>query len=88
MSRKYLPVAVAIQAETGCRMHPSTCWRWSSRGSRGIVLKTWLIGGRRMTTVEEVRAFLNLLNAGDAADDKNDKTRRELAAELGDLPRD
>ncbi len=46
---KYLPVGLAIELVTGTRPHPSTCWRWSTRGCGGVVLKTWMIGGRRRT---------------------------------------
>jgi hypothetical protein len=46
-----------------------------------------MIGGRRMTTVDEVGAFLNSIKAGSAAEEMHNKTRRELLAELGNLPR-
>jgi hypothetical protein len=46
--------------------HPdlSTVWRWATRGCRGVVLETWLIGGRRVTTAEAVARFINALSTG------------------------
>ena len=37
--------------------------RWSSRGVRGIRLRTWLVGGKRVTTPAAVEAFLQALNS-------------------------
>ena len=37
---------------------PSTVWRWSRRGVRGVVLETFVVGGRRFTTVEAGERFI------------------------------
>jgi hypothetical protein len=58
MAAKYLLVPAAVEAVTGSRPHPSTCWRWCIKGSAGVVLKTWMVGGRRMTTPEAVQDFI------------------------------
>lgn len=35
-----------------------TPWRWANRGVRGVVLETFSIGGRRFTTAEAFRRFV------------------------------
>jgi len=35
-----------------------TIWRWRQRGIRGVKLETFLIGGRRFTTTEAHRRFV------------------------------
>ncbi len=42
---------------------PSVFHRWTSRGTRGVVLESWFVGGRRMTTRESLAAFFRELNA-------------------------
>lgn len=54
----YLPLVEAVRAATGRQVHLSTVLRWCSRGARGRVLSSWMVGGRRMTTVEAVNAFI------------------------------
>ncbi len=46
------------------RPHVSTVVRWAERGCRGHRLKTWLIGGARVTSEEALAAFLAALNGG------------------------
>lgn len=55
---KYLTVHKAIEELTGSRPNPSTVWRWTAKGSKGVKLQTWMIGGRRMTTSEAVNDFI------------------------------
>jgi len=57
------PLVDAIAAATGHRPHLSTALRWCQRGVGSIKLKSWKIGGRRMTTVEAVREFIELTTA-------------------------
>ncbi len=52
---KYLPA--------GRRPSYSTWWRWFRKGVRGIRLKTYLVGGRRYTTVDDIRTFVNQLSS-------------------------
>jgi len=40
-----------------------TIWRWRQRGIRGIKLETFLIGGRRFTTTEAHRRFVEATTA-------------------------
>ena len=48
----------AIERVTGRRPNLSTSWRWSTRGVNGFRLETVILGGKRMTTVEMVEAFI------------------------------
>ena len=53
-----LPLVDAVQQATGRRPHLSTVLRWCQRPNRyGIRLESWRIGGRRVTSVERVRAY-------------------------------
>ncbi len=36
----------------------ATKFRWATKGARGVVLRTFLLGGTRMTSVEAVRRFV------------------------------
>lgn len=37
---------------------PQTLYRWATRGLRGTLLRTHFVGGRRVTTREDLAAFL------------------------------
>ncbi|WDQ17338.1 DUF1580 domain-containing protein [Rhodopirellula sp. P2] len=57
-SKKLLPLLDAIEQETGHRPHPSTAMRWCLKPNKhGNVLESWMIGGRRMTSIEAVRRY-------------------------------
>ncbi len=49
----------AVQAETGRRVARATCYRWMLRGSHGVILQSWMLGGRRLTNRRAVRRFLH-----------------------------
>lgn len=55
---KYMGLANAVEEATSQRINPSTLWRWWSKGFDGVKLKTWIIGGRRVTTIEAVQTFI------------------------------
>ena len=40
----------------------ATLWRWRTAGCRGVKLETMLYGGRRYTSSEAIRRFLNAIN--------------------------
>ena len=82
-SLKLMEVRKAVEMATSRRMNPSTCWRWATTGSGGIVLKTWLLGGRRLTTIEAVLEFMERKTAANAQYEFMSKTRTKLARELG-----
>ncbi len=39
-----------------------TVWRWAGRGVRGATLETYLVGGRRYTSLAAIARFLVALN--------------------------
>ena len=59
-SDKLLPLADAVQLATGHRPHLSTLLRWCQKPNQyGIRLKSWKVGGRRLTTVAAVRCYVD-----------------------------
>ena len=44
-------------------VNPSTVWRWSRRGVRGISLETFSVGTRRYTTEEAFERFVQATTA-------------------------
>lgn len=40
----------------------ATIWRWATRGVRGVILRTMVVGGRRYVTPRDVAEFLETLN--------------------------
>ena len=57
-NEKKLPLVPAVEAETGRRVHLCTALRWAQQGSKGIILESVFLGGRRLTSVEAVRRFV------------------------------
>ncbi|MEX1027123.1 MAG: DUF1580 domain-containing protein [Candidatus Paceibacterota bacterium] len=57
-TKKLRPLVEAIDIATGRQPHLSTCMRWCTRGIKGVKLASWMVGGRRLTTVEAVHAFV------------------------------
>ena len=53
-----IPPIKAFEIVTGLRPHPSTINRWCTR-IRGTRLRSWVVGGRRLTTIAEVRKFID-----------------------------
>ena len=77
-----LPVPLAVERETGTRPNPSTCWRWSTKGIKGVVLETWMLGGRRVTNRTSVRRFIERRSLSTVSSDHPDATRIALDAML------
>ena len=40
------------------KVHVSTLFRWAQRGAGGRKLQTWRLGGRRVTTLRALEAFI------------------------------
>ena len=57
-NEKHLPLVPAVEAVTGRRVHLCTVLRWAQQGSKGIILESVILGGRRLTSVESVRRFI------------------------------
>lgn len=47
----------------GKKLHRTTLGRWASKGCRGAVLRTWLVGGIRYTNAEAIAVFVEQLSA-------------------------
>ena len=59
-----LPVALTdvpglLPKRNGKKVHHSTIYRWTTKGARGRVLESRLIGGVRYTTVAALNRFLD-----------------------------
>jgi len=48
-----------VPKRNGKKVHYSTLYRWSTKGARGRVLESRLVGGIRYTTVEALQRFMN-----------------------------
>ena len=80
---KFLTIGSAFEQLTGKRPHPSTVWRWALKGSNGVTLKTWMIGGRRMTTAEAVNEFIEKRSAKPEQQKPDDSVKAQLNKMLG-----
>lgn len=40
------------------RPHQNTIRRWADRGHRGVVLESWRVGNKRVTTIEAIDRFI------------------------------
>ena len=56
--QKLLNICEAIHSVTGRRPNLSTGWRWASKGCRGIRLRTAVLGGKMLTSIEWVEEFI------------------------------
>ncbi|TWU21748.1 hypothetical protein Pla52o_39350 [Novipirellula galeiformis] len=59
-STNLLPLVDAVREATSMRPALSTVLRWSQKPNQhGVRLQTWKVGGRRLTSVEAVRAYID-----------------------------
>ncbi len=87
---KGAPIGLCNEAPRYIPSRPSasTVYRWSVRGSKGVVLETGTIGGRRYTTREAVERFLEATNrpirkkwSAEESSRSHKRAMEELAAE-------
>ena len=52
-------VPIHVPSRCGKKVHSSTVYRWATKGARGRVLESVMVGGIRYTTIEAVRRFLS-----------------------------
>ncbi len=64
-TERLIPIEKAGE-ELPHRPHRSTIWRWACQGLNGLVLETIRLGGRRFTSQQALKRFLERLNAGQA----------------------
>ena len=73
-------IARMLPPYQGRRLHPSTLWRWSSKGLKGVRLETLRLGGRILCSVEAVTRFaanLTELDQHPADDDPPAEVRQK-----------
>ncbi len=84
----YMPPRKAFKIVTGQEPHPASICRWALRGflldGERVILKTWMVGARRLTTVAEVEKFIEQRTIATTPPPtaNPDRTRQELEAEL------
>lgn len=60
--KKQVPLTEApnhLPKRRGKKVHYSTIYRWATKGARGRVLESVIIGGIRYTTVEALQRFVD-----------------------------
>jgi hypothetical protein len=62
--QQLLSLVEAVEKATGYRPHKTTVTRWCILGSRGSKLHSVILGGRRLTTVQDVKDFMAATTAG------------------------
>jgi len=72
------------------KVHISTVFRWAQRGTGGRKLQTWRLGGRRVTTLRALKAFIEPVGSDSKLSDRQGPQRRErqLAKVEGELARE
>jgi hypothetical protein len=55
-------VASMFPGRRGRKVAVATCWRWATRGRKGVRLETISIGGRRYTSREALMRWIDRLN--------------------------
>jgi hypothetical protein len=56
---KMLPVRDAIFQVTGQEISAVSAWRYCTVGQSGIRLRYWMLGGKKLTTTEEVIEWMD-----------------------------
>ena len=64
--KQMLPIQAAFEAATGLRVATTTAWRYCTTGSRGVRLKHWNLGCKRVTTPEEVLSWMEAVTIASA----------------------
>ncbi|MFO1042230.1 MAG: DUF1580 domain-containing protein [Planctomycetaceae bacterium] len=68
------------------RPHVATMHRWCLKGTRGVKLRSWLVGGVRCTDAKAVEEFLLALNRDNSeVVDDSDQRSSEAGAALEKL---
>lgn len=63
---KLMSLTAAVHAATGETFHRATVARWATEGIGGVRLRSWRVGGRRLTNIVEVIAFVRATSDIDA----------------------
>ena len=71
----------------GSKVSHTTLWRWHTRGSKGVRLATWLVGGQRYTTAQAVEDFIGARSAADGPTAQAPSPTRRSAEAMTELAR-
>ncbi|QDV54924.1 DUF1580 domain-containing protein [Rosistilla oblonga] len=56
---QYLPLHSAVEQVINAPVNRVTAWRWATRPNRyGVQLQSWIIGGKRRTTVAAAERYI------------------------------
>ncbi len=80
LDRELITIADAARI-VPTRPHIGTIFRWMTRGVRGRVLASWLIGGQRFTSRVAIEDFLAALNGSEPPSITEERERAIAAAE-------
>lgn len=83
MALQTTSVPAAFEQVTGSRPHPTTCWRYATKGVGGVQLKTIVVGGRRLTTEDWVRDFIERRTSQVTPCVDQSTIKKQLDKELG-----
>ncbi len=82
-SSNLMPLVTAIEAATGRRVHLATGLRWAQRGRHGVYLRTTMLGGRRLCSVQDVLDFCeSCTNATSKRNERTEVTDKQRAASI------
>ena len=62
---------------SGRKVHVSTLFRWTQHGTGGRKLQTWKLGGRRVTTLRALEAFIEPVSSDSEKPARQASPRRE-----------
>lgn len=79
---RLFPVISAIELETGCRPHKGSAYRWMLKGARNVRLPFKMLGGRRVTSLEAVRRWVDAVTAAGNSSAPSSHTPREHECEI------
>ena len=70
------------QAARQVDVNPSTVWRWSLKGVRGVKLETYSIGAKRYTTAEALIRFTESCTVAANGEQPKARTNRQREAAI------
>ena len=88
MNHEHLMSFSAAAKSLPGRPNIATLWRWRTRGVRGVILESILIGGRRFTSREALERFSERITAIANGEPAPHRTNRQRAAAIGQAERE
>lgn len=78
-----MPICNAIEQASGQRVSPPTATRWAMKGCGGVILRSVLLGKKRLCTVEWVNEFIAARSNDGPSGELRSTTRALLDEMLG-----